>query len=135
MSTEKQEVLSEAASEKRKHGRPRLMKDVIQSIVDRSWPGHTERTQRSYYWKIQAIDALKPQEEFGWLLDENYLKKSLLAQLGYIEPELMRTVARFLCELKPKTKYAERCLRSWRRRLKWETTLKLIEGLPRRVRH
>ena len=40
-------------------------------------------------------------------------------------------MAKFLCERKPKTKYAERCLRSWRRALKWTTADKLAEtGFP-----
>lgn len=109
--------ISEAASEKRKRGRPPIMNKDAAALVD--WvAGNDVKTRRhklNVYYRQRAVKVLVNDPRFTWVADEEKMtagaagawKTGILSELGRIgNVEDMKAFAQVICELKPKTKEA-----------------------------
>ena len=115
---------SEAASEKRRRGRPRIMDEEWHAIVDALTPEvRTERARHDFHYRTKAIQTLCYEPRFAWLADEGKMavgakdawKPSILAELGRIrDADTLRAVALRICELRPSTKEAVALIRRFR---------------------
>lgn len=115
-----QDGISEAASEKRKRGRPRIMGPSAESMADFVAPDvKSSRGRQDSYYRMIALTVLTKDERLAWLADESAMKAgtgrwkpSILSELGRIpNEEDLKAVALRICELKPKTKDAVAMIR------------------------
>lgn len=117
----------EAASEnpgRRKRGRPKVHPEVVMSYLGALHPEvRTERHRSNIAYRFRAIRVLKDDPAFTWLCDyaamargdDGAWKPGILAELGRVEDEQdMRSLARQLCELRPRAKNAVLMIRRWR---------------------
>ena len=117
MTEKTEDRISEAASEKRKRGRPPIMGEDIARHIDLTAGGNvqTHRHKLNIYYQIRALSLLGEDSHFSWLVDlpkakagaKNAWKPGILSELGRIwDDEGLKIVALRICELKPKTKDA-----------------------------
>jgi len=108
---------SEAASEKKKRGRPRLISDQWRPNLAMIWGDRitTERGLQDVMYRCDAHSVLKGDARFTWLIDPEGIKtsapgsfkQSILSELGRLrDAETIKAVALQVCELKPRTKAA-----------------------------
>jgi hypothetical protein len=122
---ENDNVLSEAASKKRKRGRPRVINRAAEKMVNFVSPDiKTVRGKQDTFYCLRAVDILMMDSRFTWIVDPEKMKagtggwkKSILSELGRIwNHEDLKAVALRICELKPKTKDAVAMIRLCRTR-------------------
>jgi hypothetical protein len=112
--------ISEAASEKRKRGRPAAFDPDGMRMFRRLYPEiKTKRGLQDKVCQVRAIRLLGKGADpsFFWLFcpKTNTVRASILAELGRIEDdEALRVFATQVCESKPKTKDASAIIRRWR---------------------
>jgi hypothetical protein len=119
--------LSEAASEKRKRGRPPVMADHDEALVSYCAPDvRTRRGKLDVFYRQRALGILAirtKDKRFAWVADRAAIeaetkdawKPGILSALGRIpNDEDLKAVALRVCELKPKTKDAIAMIRRWR---------------------
>jgi hypothetical protein len=103
--------ISEAASEKRKRGRPRLIPASMLGVVDFATSCRTARGKQDVYYRLRAIHVLAGDERFSWLADSramedgspNAWKPSILSELGRFQSDAtLRAFALALCEIRPR---------------------------------
>jgi hypothetical protein len=132
--------ISEAASEKRKRGRPPVFDPAYRSEIGGLFNEvTTHRGMTDCLYRQRAFNLLSKDGRFAWVADgprsaagaPDALKSSILVELGRIpNDEDLKAVALRICELKPKTKDAVSMIR--RVRLGREAKggyLKLCESL------
>jgi hypothetical protein len=112
--------ISEAASEKRKRGRPAVFDEEYLRIHRSAFPGLSRRGMLNACYRTRAINLLEDHPEFAWLVDPEAMKRGepgawqpdILAELGRIEDdELLAFQALVLCKEKPSVKAAVAQLR------------------------
>jgi hypothetical protein len=119
------QVITEAASEKRKRGRPPvILPGLSEQVVSMFAPDvKTRRAKLDAYYRIHALAVLKDVPEATWLCDMEAMKAgkskswkpAILTELGRIEDvEALRHMAKLVCDAKPSTKEAVAWLRRWR---------------------
>jgi hypothetical protein len=130
--TEKTERgISEAASEKRKRGRPPIWGKQVERRFEGLFPDvKTRRGTQNVIYRQIAVDVLTKDPRFAWLCDKEKMMKgdphawkpSILAELGRIsDSEELKAVALRICELKPETvKAAVAMIRRARTGKGWE---------------
>jgi hypothetical protein len=104
--------ISEAASEKRKRGTPRIMPEAYRAFLAEWYPDvRTERGRQDIAYRFRAMDLLSPDPRFSWLADSeamkagapNAWKPSILSELGrFRNDETLRSFALALCEIRPR---------------------------------
>jgi len=115
---------SEAASEKRRRGRPRLTNAALDDILKFIGPDiQTRRGLLNVFYRQLALDVLQLDPRFAWVADGTKMKAGvrgawkpgILTELGRIrDADTMRAVAFRICELRPKTKEAVAIIRRFR---------------------
>jgi hypothetical protein len=123
--------ISENVSEtqaKRSRGRPPLIDPVLSVFWQELNPGaRSRRSLLNTYYFMRAVGILIGGEsgetrrtEFQWLIDESKptiqsARRRIMIELGRIEEaEALLTIARHICELKPKSAAAITMIRRWR---------------------
>lgn len=131
MKAEKKETISENFSEKKKRGRPRLLRPDDEQTYRRSQPSCDIRTLHNQDYEVRAMRVLglnkvnPPDYPFSWLGDRSKIKadvsarrfyrKTILAELGRFKSDKkLIKAATEICRLKPKTQDAIKMIRGWR---------------------
>jgi hypothetical protein len=116
------EGISENFSEKRKRGRPRLLHPALHEVFAQGQQYASERTIQNASYHIRAFSLLQDEPWAKWLMGyvsqegkPGQIRKTILAELGRLrEDEVLRAVARQICERKPTTKDAVAMIRHYR---------------------
>jgi len=113
--------ISEAASQKRKRGRPPVFNPGYRAAMKTIFPDiKTHRGMTDSLYRGRAINLLTKDGRFAWVADGARMKAgapgawkpSILVELGRIpNDENLKAVALRICELKPKTKDAVSMIR------------------------
>ena len=113
--------ISEAASEKRKRGRPPVFDPAYRAAIGNLFNEvKTHRGKTDCLYRQRAFNLLSKDARFAWVADgakarsgsPDAWKPSILVELGRIpNDEDLKAVALRICELKPKTKDAVSMIR------------------------
>jgi len=116
--------IPEAASQKRKRGRPPVFDPGYRAAMKTIFPDiKTHRGMTDSLYRGRAINLLTKDGRFAWVADGARMKAgapgawkpSILVELGRIpNDEDLKAVALRICELKPKTKEAVAMIRRFR---------------------
>jgi hypothetical protein len=119
--------ISADSAEKKKRGRPPVVPENLRKIYNYGNASQSRRTVLDRHYGIIAFQAIMTDGEvdpaFHWLVDPNHqapndtvYRRSIMYELGRIEdPDDLLSVARRICELKPKTRDAIAMIRRFRR--------------------
>lgn len=109
----------EKLSEKKKRGRPPMLDEGARAAMRALYPElKSRRGLVNARYGAHALGLVKDREDCRWLVDGDVgvFRKTLLQELGRIRnPDDTVTVARRICELKPRAKDGVVMIRQWRR--------------------
>jgi len=124
MTAQKDKGISEAASEKRKRGRPPVFDPGYRAAIGSLFNEvKTHRGKTDCLYRQRAFNLLEKDGRFAWVADgakaragsPDAWKPSILVELGRIpNDEDLKAVALRICELNPKTKEAVAMIRRFR---------------------
>jgi hypothetical protein len=104
---------------KRPRGRPKVFDSSQTAMVQQIYPDlKTNRSLQNRMYMVRAMNLLRDSSDCKWLLDrENHvIRQTILAELGRIDQdEDLLTMARKVCELRPKARDAILIIRTWRK--------------------
>ncbi len=114
-------LFSAESAENRRRGRPPVIPELHEALYRSQYGDMPRRKMLERHYEIRALRTLGNgnQAEFRWLFGDgtetNY-RQSVLAALGRIEDrDILLTVARQICEMKPKARNAVAMIRRVRR--------------------